>query len=390
MLKCELRPHRIERHNREPTCQPNRSLSLSSAHSRQSPMMLKIVRHIAMVLPMVGIQTVGDDICFYYTDSGAPAQADYATLFIIHGLIFHSGTFSRISSAAPSHGLRIICVNRREYPGTSPYSPEELKIINEGSSSERAKFMLEQGIHLCLLVDRLVDTLSLPKGGITITGWSLGTIFAIAMMTAINDLPEDTRERLKAHVHKLIIWDPASICIGTNGPPGFDFSFFDTSIPPKARWATFGVWVSSYFKHEDLSLRDFNKLGNDADPTRQATVLGMTTEEISAAIDWTPGDKYDATLVSSSYVNIHWDSANKALFDPACREAWGGYDVWHIYGDANCWAVLHAVWSLEERAKGKDVNFKLLKGANHFPMWEEPERMLLLLKECINGGQSIN
>ncbi|KAF8871426.1 hypothetical protein CPB84DRAFT_1692242 [Gymnopilus junonius] len=292
-------------------------------------------------------QTIGDNISFYYTDSGAPAQADYATLFIIHGLIFHSGTsptiakfiprdvdsmkpgtFSRISSAAPSHGLRIICVNRREYPGTSPYSPEELKIINEGSISERAKFMFEQGIHLCLLVDRLIDILSLPKGGITITGWSLGTIFTIAMMTAINDLPEDTRERLKVHVHKLIIWDPASICVGTNSPPGSYIPFSDTSIPPTARWTTFGVWISSYFKHGDLSSHDFNQLNQrDADPSRQATVLKMTPEEIGATIDWIPGRKYDATLVSSSYASIHWDLTNKVLFDPACRKQWGGFDV---------------------------------------------------------------
>lgn len=117
------------------------------------------------------------------------------------------GAFSKISPLAASHGLRIICVNRREYPGSSPFSAEELKVMNEGCNVERAKLLNEQGILLCLLLDRLIETLSLPKeGGITISSWSMGCIFAIAMLTAINNLPEDVGERLKGHVHKLLLW----------------------------------------------------------------------------------------------------------------------------------------------------------------------------------------
>ncbi|KAF8898011.1 hypothetical protein CPB84DRAFT_1681629 [Gymnopilus junonius] len=308
--------------------------------------------------------TVRDNICFHYTDSGPPNKPNYSSLFIIHGHTFHSdtprmtsvasnslylGAFRKITPLAASNGLRIICVNRREYPGSSPFTPEELRVFNEGCDAERAKLLNEQGILLCELVDSLINTLSLPKeGGITISSWSMGCIFAIAMLTAISDLPKGVRERLRGHVRKLLLWDPPATTIGTADPPGSYVPLFDTSLPPEARGPTFGVWVSSYFKHGNLSSHNFDQLNQrDPDPSRQATILKMTPEEIAANTDFAPGPKYDTVLCSPSFAGVHWDQTNKALFDPECREQWGGLDVVHMYGDSNSWIILNGLWSLE-------------------------------------------
>ena len=117
------------------------------------------------------------------------------------------GVFKRILPLASSHSLRVICLSRREYEGSTPYSPDELKIINHGSDAERADFIHNEGVLIALFVDRLIQLLSLPeKGGVAIMGWSLGNLFTIAMRASINDLPDNTKQRLKAYMRGFIIF----------------------------------------------------------------------------------------------------------------------------------------------------------------------------------------
>ena len=117
------------------------------------------------------------------------------------------GVFKRILPLASSHSLRVICLSRREYEGSTPYSADELKTIHHGSDTERADFLHNEGILLALFVDGLIQSLSLPKaGGVTVAGWSLGTVFTIAMRTSINDLPDSTKQRLKAYTRGFIIF----------------------------------------------------------------------------------------------------------------------------------------------------------------------------------------
>ena len=60
---------------------------------------------------------------------------------------------------------------------------------------------------MALFVDRLIQSLSLPmKGGVTVAGWSLGNIFTIAMRASIDDLSDDTKQRLKAYTRGFIIF----------------------------------------------------------------------------------------------------------------------------------------------------------------------------------------
>lgn len=172
--------------------------------------------------------TVEGNIDFYYTDSGAVPATTYTTLLILHGHSFHSGIsfylivsrtvltclltisgiFQRLSSiAASSQLLRVICVNRCGYPGSTPYTASEVEVINNGSDSEREAFLLKQGYHLGLFVDGLIDRHRLPKqGGIAIAGWSQGVIFSLAFRSALNNLPESTQERLQAYVKSFILW----------------------------------------------------------------------------------------------------------------------------------------------------------------------------------------
>ena len=178
--------------------------------------------------------SVGNDIVFHYTDSGPIEKTEYSTLVLIHGLTFHTGmyyyvicisqgpsliytrspgTFKRIPPLASSHSLRVICLSSREYEGSTPYSADELKTIYHGSDIERANFLHSQGILVALFVDGLIQSLSLPKaGGVTVAGWSLGNIFSIAMRASIDDLPDNTRQRLKTYTRGFIIFGLSLHC----------------------------------------------------------------------------------------------------------------------------------------------------------------------------------
>ncbi|KAF8966233.1 Alpha/Beta hydrolase protein [Flammula alnicola] len=329
---------------------------------------------------------VGKGISFHYRDSGPVESADYTTLVIVHGHTFHSGIFKRLLPLARAHSLRLICVSRREYEGSTPYSAEELKVINHGSDEERARWLQNQGVLLALFVDGLIQKLSLTQaGGVAMAGWSMGNIFSLAFLASIDILPEEVKERLKAYVRVFILWDPPAQVLGADIPEGSYVPLWDEELPPEARSPTFVKWCASYFTHGDTASRDFSVLNHRTpDADKKATIETMTHEELFSVADFGPGDKCDTILAEPVFGKVHADQVQKALFDKAIRESWGGLKIWHMYGEANSWPGIYSAWVLEKMVTSQlDVSFKPIEGANHFLMWDEPEKALIVLKECV-------
>ncbi|RDB18206.1 hypothetical protein Hypma_000572 [Hypsizygus marmoreus] len=334
------------------------------------------------------LRAVSDDsISFQYTDSGPVPQTDYTTLVTIHGHTFHGAIFQRLLPLASANAIRLVNVNRREYPGSTPYTAEELKTITTGSEVERADFLRKQGVLFALFVDGLIQKLDLPeKGGVAIAGWSLGNIFAIAFATSINDVPDDTKVRLKSYVKTLILWDPPSQAFGIPEPPGSYLPLWAPELPVEVRGAVFGKWCASYFKHGNLASRDFSELNQrDADPLRPATIETMTQEELFSVADFAPGPKCETILADSTFESVLAAQRVKLLFESTVQKEWGGVKIWHLYGDANCWNVIYSAWAIEEKDKSSSIHTKIIEGANHFLMWESPEEAIKVLRECIRS-----
>ena len=114
------------------------------------------------------------------------------------------GIFQRLLDLAGPRQLRAIAINRREYPGTTPYSEDERRVIREGSFEERKNFLQEQGILLALAVDGLIEELSL-RGPVAVAGWSLGTAFTISLYCSINSLSDNVQHRLKNSIKTFIL-----------------------------------------------------------------------------------------------------------------------------------------------------------------------------------------
>ena len=136
-----------------------------------------------------------------------PVRTVIGTRSTVVSYIQLPGIFKRVLPLAGSHSLRVICLSRREYEGSTPYSTDELNAMHYGSDADRTKFLQDQGILIALFLDGLIRTLTLPeRGGVTVAGWSLGNLFTIAMRASIGALPDDTKQRLKAYTRGFIIF----------------------------------------------------------------------------------------------------------------------------------------------------------------------------------------
>ncbi|KAJ7165654.1 Alpha/Beta hydrolase protein [Mycena crocata] len=325
---------------------------------------------------------------FFYTDSGAVTSGDlYTTIVIIHGHTFHAGTFQRLSPFAQPNGLRIISVNRREYPGSSPYSAEELTVFGEGTEVERASLLEQQGRDLAMFLQGLVEELAIPQaGGIALMGWSMGTLFLLSLIASMETLPNATKDTLSAFVHTVVLLQCPSLALGLPIPAGWFIPHTDPAIEPEARGAAFAKWVSSYFIHGDLSTRSLEHLTYDnTDPLRVATIERLKPEELLAMTDFTPADKYDSIVGLPPFAGLVLRQTKKALFDPVVRGAWGATRFWNVYGNAEPWNVIYAAWFLEDQSSEAEtpaINFKVIEGSNHFLVWEDPEKAIRELKEC--------
>ncbi|KAJ4470894.1 hypothetical protein J3R30DRAFT_3300017 [Lentinula aciculospora] len=314
----------------------------------------------------------------YYDDSGVPDTPDYTTYFVVHGHSYHGGVFKRLLPVAHQHSHRMLAINRREYPNSTPYTDAEICILARGSDEERSRLLLNEGTILALLLDGLIQLLALPPN-IVIVGWSLGNTFALSMLASITSLTPSVRNRLGGSVKKTIMWEPPAHGLGMKLPPLY-IPLLDDTISPDERPLVFMKWVALHFQHGDLSLRhDLTQVDQGNDNRERTSSFDATPpEELTQITDLRPGARCDNHLIGPGFTDLIRSIANKALFDPTIRLSWTGMDIWHLVGDRGPHTVHIATWYLEDQMKlagtsHPAIQFAVNPGAGHFYMWENPE-----------------
>ena len=121
--------------------------------------------------------------------------------------------FERILPLATSRGIRVVCINRRDYPGSTLCTTDELKVIYDRSDEERAAFLNARGVEIALFLDSLIDVLGLPaptedgtNGGLELMGWSMGTMFVMCTAASIPSFPPHVQTRLQLYVRRMILF----------------------------------------------------------------------------------------------------------------------------------------------------------------------------------------
>ncbi|KAJ7075380.1 hypothetical protein B0H15DRAFT_956538 [Mycena belliarum] len=351
----------------------------------------------------------GTNVEFTYTDSGLPNGAhSYTTLILVHGHTFHAGVFRKLQLLAAAEGsARIICINRREYEGSTIYSPPERAVFkdkNQGSATDAQRLALleTEGLHLAYCISNIIEQCALPAD-VALVGWSLGNTFTRAAMVSITSdlLEEDRKKILGAHVTLFILWDPPSHALGIESPPpphGY-VPLLDKDLAPEQRGLVFGTWVASFFEHPAYKTKPAvhkadQLLYRIEEAKKPPTFHDTPLPELLALTNFAVGGISDTAITEPCFIPAVQEIIDRALFDTATREAWtlGGeraaVKVAYICTEASSWNIPWAMWDIQhriEKANDKELSiaFYSIPNANHFFMWEDPKRALASLMECI-------
>ncbi|KAI0635833.1 hypothetical protein C8Q77DRAFT_594672 [Trametes polyzona] len=341
-------------------------------------------------------------------DSGIPAgSADYTTVVILHGFVYHSKIFTKLVPLGRLFNARGILVNRRDYPGSVPYTEEELSLLapqplENAEDDDMATAMNAQGVEafmmarareVCQLLEGLVTSGEVPiadrkcnVGGITIAGWSMGTGWMTALLTYAPSFPVGT-VNLADYILRVVFLDPPFCILGyPTSENGLYNPLFEEDIPPEERESAFVPWVSGYFKHgstgNTLALK--TPLEN---PT--PTLARITPQELASIVYHPPGkpDGSDAILLHRGIEVGLWMSLRRRSLARGRKHGWDSVEVRNITCEQS---VCDCLWSMmclkkdveEARSQGlpvRDVRFVSIRNANHFVQWDQPENLLRAL-----------
>ncbi|OJT03294.1 hypothetical protein TRAPUB_6072 [Trametes pubescens] len=357
---------------------------------------------------------------YVHSDSGALAgRDDYTTLIIVHGYVWHAGrrimscywsTFVKLQPLAATYGVRIIALNRREYPGSVPYTAEERALLPpvpdkpltdpehiRSSQQMLETFMRDRAHELYQSVQGLVVERNLPPAraesqtsGIVLIGWSLGATWMTALLAHIAEFPVGA-VNLRDYVRRVVLFDPPSFLLGYPYPARNRWNpLFDTSLTYEERGQVFTNWITSYFAHGD-TLDTFER--RHALKTPPSTIAAMSKEDFEATVHVQPGvpGGSDWTLMHGCHaLGVYGTLRKGALFLPqdgekkTSGEEWRDVEVRYVWGDRSVWDVPYAALLLRQEVAdgvrdGKSMRkFTSLcvKGTNHFSQWDDPGRAL--------------
>ncbi|KAI0826820.1 alpha/beta-hydrolase [Trametes gibbosa] len=354
----------------------------------------------------------------YYEDSGAPdGSSDYVTVVLIHGTCFHSAVYRPLIPFAAERNLRLVLLNIRDYPGSTPYSAEDFADLRGASREAQERAMQTRGVEIAAFVRYFVESQSTPPvknvpgtdaragGGVSILSWSGGNCPAVATFAHADKLDEETRQLLDDHLRSFIMFDPSVTVVGQPRPPGLIALNRNPSAPDEVQAAEFALAVSSYFP--PFTLPDSVDPPPAYDPPRRALHLGpdhpvdpryMPTSS-KMAPDVLRSLTYAAVWEESQHLiwalgyDVFRQNLARALYDCRIRVGGGGavekvwpalrvHLVWCDMSIGDClWAsaVIHAQYPDANPEHRRPVEFHRLENANHFVHWEEPERFITFL-----------
>jgi pimeloyl-ACP methyl ester carboxylesterase len=126
------------------------------------------------------------------------------------------GIFRKAVDGAPSHGLRVIAVDRRHYGESTPFTEAELAPLKADDALETGAiepFMDRRAVELAKFIQGLVETDSLPEpdaqhhhGGVILMGWSIGNVFGLDFLARSARLPSELRAVISTYVRGYVLY----------------------------------------------------------------------------------------------------------------------------------------------------------------------------------------
>lgn len=120
--------------------------------------------------------------------------------------------FEKVMALAQGSNIRIVAVNRRDYPGSTPLTTEDTAILASGSDEQKAAFLKARGVEVATFIDLFVERNGVPPispdghtGGFALLGWSLGNAIVLSAVANVESLPPAAQDRWTSGMRALIL-----------------------------------------------------------------------------------------------------------------------------------------------------------------------------------------
>lgn len=120
---------------------------------------------------------------------------------------------------ASQYNLRLILVNRRDYPGSSPYSDDDLRNVGDTEDDKGYEaFFKARAFEFARFIEWIVEHEGIPKadwtgntGGVFLSAWSAGNGYAVSILSYVDLLPETTRSIVQPFLRGFIFFGACSL-----------------------------------------------------------------------------------------------------------------------------------------------------------------------------------
>lgn len=311
---------------------------------------------------------------------------------------------------ASQHNSRLVLVNRRDYPGSVPFTDEERERLR---ASERPdveglealsillSYSQDRAIEFHDMLRSFVSTQGLSEKSVVVICWSFGSAWLTQFLAHVPSLPTE-QPQLHKYI-KRVVWlgefhlflshhrtltlrlDPPYHALGYPPPSTFYNPLTDSSHPVGEGIKLFPAWVSGYYTHGDSAHELEHRTPLQEPPP---TILTMTPSEVAMALFPGPGEvggSDEVFLHSGVRCGLWQILRQRALFiSPPSLDAsddekenlrgWNDLELRYVWCDHSVWELPWATWALQEElaeaAKAgrevRKVTLMRLRKANHF------------------------
>lgn len=212
---------------------------------------------------------------FAYIDSGPPPSSaspdtlggnGYPTVACVPGHSYSAYTFARVLALAPSRGVRVIAVNRRDYAPSMLLTEEELEEARAQDEGRRTRYLRARGAEIARFVAYVAENIigSENREPIALLGWSLATIFTVSCLAWLTDPSAQSSSSstlachsrvtklLQGRLTRFFIHDSAYNVLGYEPIAGVYHPLTDPALASASqteREQAFERWLTSYFGH---------------------------------------------------------------------------------------------------------------------------------------------
>ncbi|EPQ57249.1 hypothetical protein GLOTRDRAFT_73909 [Gloeophyllum trabeum ATCC 11539] len=339
---------------------------------------------------MISEPLTSKGIQFYFEDSGVPSAETYTTLVIIHGTSYHSSIFHKLVPLGVERKLRIVLLNRRDYPGSTFTTPEEIAKIQSARDEDQAQILRELGLELAAFLAWYIRQASIPPlgeegapGGLTVLGWSSANATGLSAIANLDLAPDEDKELFRTYLRAYISYDAPMYVYGYPVLTDVYHPLRDPSIEDfQERIKRFNVWVSSYYQHPDLTSRSFQGLSQrppeDPPSDKRPTFYRFTPSELEAVTFPDALTRGEGGLRFMSPA-VYKENARKIWYDEGLASMFPRLKVKLIYCKESMVEMVWAAWKMEDDVrgyvekggKGRGLEVQAMDG-NHFAHWDRP------------------